>query len=258
MSNTTLPGKIITGPAIPWGLRLHLTLILKPREMNNVRHNLFERTHKILSRMVFDAGMYIQQTDFSCPEQSRPVIIRMEDSINFYRYHIIYEDALIYNSIVHAAPYIVALIENANARDLRMTNTLNEKMNGYDSLCIKQSFESFGVEIREMYFSYTSAVLQHIHTENTVINDILFSHFSDKQLVDIEMKLVRQMFAPENNWYARHIMNWITRPEIISWINGISANGYSNEVEQLLTRTKPAVPEERWQVSSQNFSMQEA
>ena len=227
--------------------------------MNHVRHNLFERTHKILSRMVFDAGINIQQTDFSCPKQSKPVIIRMEDSINFFRYHIIYEDALIYNSIVHTAPYIVALIENANARDLRLTNTLTDKMNEYNRLSIKQSFDSFGDEIRAMYFSYTSAVLQHIHTENTVINDILFSHFSDRQLVDIEMKLVRQMFAPEHNWYARHIMNWITRPEIVSWINGISANGYSkNEIEQLLTTTKPAVPADGWELISQGFSMQEA
>ena len=226
--------------------------------MNNVRHNLFERTHKILSRMVFDAGMYLQQTEFSCPERSKPGIIRMEDSIHFFRYHIIHEDALIYNSIVNAAPYIVALMEKANARDLRMTTALIEKLNEYSSLCIKQSFESFGDEIRAMYFSYTTAVLQHIHTENRVINDILFSLFSDGQLVDIEMKLVRQMFAPENNWYARHIMNWTTGPEIISWINGISANGYSNEVEQLLTTTKPTIPAERWQVISQRFSMQEA
>lgn len=226
--------------------------------MNNIRHNLFERTHKILSRMVFDAGMYLQQTEFSCQNQAEPVILRMEDSIDSFRYHIIHEDALIYNSIVHAAPYIVALMEKANARDLRMTTTLNEKLNEYNSLCIKQSFENFGDEIRAMYFSYTTAVLQHIHTENKVINDILFSLFSDEQLVDIEMKLVRQMFAPENNWYARHIMNWITGPEIISWINGISANGYSNEVEQLLATTKPAIPSERWQVISQNFSMQVA
>ena len=226
--------------------------------MNNVRHNLFERTHKILSRMVFDAGMYLQQTEFSCPKQSTPAIIRMEDSIHFFRYHIIHEDALIYNSIVHSAPYIVALMEKANARDLRMTNTLNEKLNEYNSFCIKQSFENFGDEIRAMYFSYTTAVLQHIHTENKVINDILFSLFNDRQLVDIEMKLVRQMFAPENNWYARHIMNWITRPEIKSWINEISANGYLNEIEQLLATTKPTIASERWQVISQNFSVQEA
>jgi hypothetical protein len=226
--------------------------------MNNVRHNLFERTHKILSRMVFDAGMYLQQTEFSCPERSKPGIIRMEDSIHFFRYHIIHEDALIYNSIVNAAPYIVALMEKANARDLRMTTTLTEKLKEYNTLCIKQSFESFGDEIRAMYFSYTTAVLQHIHAENRVINDILFSLFNDAQLVDIEMKLVRQMFAPENNWYARHTMTWITGPEIISWISGISANGYSNEVEQLLATTKPAIPAERWQVIAQNFSMQEA
>lgn len=226
--------------------------------MNNERHNLFETTHKILSRMVFDAGMYLQQTEFSCPKQSNAAIIRMEDSIHFFRYHIIHEDALIYNSIIHAAPYIVALMEKANANDLRMTNTLNERLNEYDSLCIKQSFESFGDEIRAQYFSYTTAVLQHIHTENKVINDILFSLFSDGELVDIEMKLVRQMFAPENTWYARHIMNWITAPEIISWINGITANGYSDEVEELLKTTKPAIPQERWQVISQSFSMQEA
>lgn len=226
--------------------------------MNNERHNLFETTHKILSRMVFDAGMYLQQTEFSCPKQSNAAIIRMEDSIHFFRYHIIHEDALIYNSIIHAAPYIVALMEKANANDLRMTNTLNERLNEYDSLCIKQSFESFGDEIRAQYFSYTTAVLQHIHTENKVINDILFSLFSDGELVDIEMKLVRQMFAPENTWYARHIMNWITAPEIISWINGITANGYSDEVEELLKTTKLAIPQERWQVISQSFSMQEA
>lgn len=226
--------------------------------MNNERHNLFERTHKILSRMVFDAGMYLQQTEFSSPKQSKPVIIRMQDSIHFFRYHIIHEDALIYNSIVNAAPYIVALMEKANAKDLKMTTILNEKLNDYNSLCIKQSFESFGDEIRAMYFSYTTAVLQHIHNENKVINDILFSLFRDEQLLNIEMKLVRQMFAPENNWYARHIMNWITGPETISWIKVISANGYSNEAEQLLTTTKPALAADCWQVISQNFSMQGA
>jgi len=226
--------------------------------MKNSRHNLFERTHKTLGRMVFDAGMYIQQTEFSCPNQSKPVIIRMEDSIHFFRYHIIHEDALIYHSIVHAAPYIVAMMEIVNAKDLRLANTVNEKLNEYNSLCLKQSFDSFGDEIRTMYFSFTTAALQHIHNENKVINDILFSLFSDRQLVDMEMKLVRQMFAPENSCYARHIMKWITAPEIISWINGISAYGYSNEAEELLKTAKPTIPVERWQMISENVLMERA
>lgn len=226
--------------------------------MKNDRHNMFERTHKTLGRMVFDAGMYIQQTEFSCPKQSKPVIVRMEDSIHFFRYHIIHEDALIYHSIVHAAPYIVAMMEIANAKDLRMINTVKEKLNEYNSLCMKQSFDGFGDEIRALYFSFTAAVLQHIHTENKVINDILFSLFSNGQLVDMEMTLVRQMSAQENNWYARHIMNWITTPEIISWINGISEYGYSNEAEELLKTAKPAIPVERWQTSSENVSMERA
>ena len=226
--------------------------------MKNDRHNLFERTHKTLGRMVFDAGRNVQQTEFSCTKQSKPVIIQIEDSIHFFRYHIIHEDALIYNSIVHAAPYIVAMMELANAKDLRMTNTVNEKLNEYDSLCMKQSLDGFGDEIRAMYFSFTAAVLQHIHTENKVINDILYSLFSDGQLIEMEMKLAKQMFAPENNWYARHMMNWITGPEIISWINGISAYGYSNDAGELLKKVKPAIPAEKWLMVTNNFSMERA
>jgi len=226
--------------------------------MKNDRHNLFERTHKTLGRMIFNAGMDVQQTEFSCPDQSRPVILRMEDSIHFFRYHIIQEDALIYNSIVHAAPYIVAMMELSNAKDLRMTNTVNEKLNEYDSLCLKQSLDDFGDEIRAMYFSFTTAVLQHIHIENKVINDILCSLFSDAQLVGMEMKLAKQMSVPENNWYGRHMMNWITGPEIISWINRISAYGYSNEAESILKTFKCAVPAERWLLISENVSMERA
>jgi hypothetical protein len=70
--------------------------------------------------------------------------------------------------------------------------------------------------------------------------------------VEIEMKLVKHMFAAENNWYARHIMKWLTAPEIVSWINGISAQGYSSEVEELLKTAKPAISVERWQTISEN------
>jgi hemerythrin-like domain-containing protein len=226
--------------------------------MKKERYNLFERVHKTLTRMVFDTGMKIQHTEFACQKESFPVIDRMEDSIRFFRYHIMHEDSVIYDSIVHAAPYIVATMELTNAKDLKLTHMINEKLDDYENLCMNKSYAGFGAEIRTLYFSFTSAVLQHIHNENHVITDILNSLYDDGGLAQMEMNLVRQMLATGNNWYLSQVLAWLTDDEIVSWLNWISTFTNTTDTGELLETARPSIPAERWLMLSEILSVQRA
>lgn len=226
--------------------------------MKKERYNLFERVHKSLTRMVFDTGMKIQHTEFACQKQSFPVIGSMDESIRFFRYHVMHEDAVIYDSIVHAAPYIVATMELTNAKDLKLAYTIKEKLDEYENLCMKKSFAGFGAEIRAMYFSFTSAVLHHIHNENHVIRDILLSLYDDRQLAAMEINLVRQMLATDNNWYLCQVLTWLTDDEILSWLGWINNFANPTETGELLKTARPSIPAERWLMLSENISVQRA
>jgi hemerythrin-like domain-containing protein len=217
------------------------------------RYNIFKRTHKGLRSMLFDAGTRIQQTDFTKAKQADDAIESVKQTTRSFLYHLGKEDNVLYLSVVLYAPYIVAMIEQTNAKDEKLARSIDQIIESYKNLETKSEMISFGLKLQAAFFEFTAAVLQHMNKEETVINELLWSNYTNKQLVALEVEMLKQSTPDACTWYTGKILKQLSNTEIIVWVNGIAELASSAIIEKLINTTQRVLPIDRWQMIRGKF-----
>jgi hemerythrin-like domain-containing protein len=204
--------------------------------------------------MLFDAGARIQQTDFTKSKQAEAAIEIVKQTTRSFLYHLSKEDSILYHSVVLYAPYIVAMIEQTNAKDEKLAKAVDQVIDRYKELTTKNEVTSFGVQLQAAFFEFTAAVLQHMNKEETVVNELLWSNYTDKQLVVLEVEMLKQSTPEACTWYTGKILKELSNAEILIWINGIAEHASSTIIEKLISTTQRVLPIDRWQMIRGKFS----
>ena len=217
------------------------------------RYNIFKRTHKGLRSMLFEAGAMIQQSDFTKAKEAYAAIDVAKQTTRSFLYHLGKEDSMLYHSVVLYAPYIVAMIEQTNAKDERLARSIDTIVENYKGLTTKNEMIIFGHRLQAIFFEFTAAVLQHMNKEETVINELLWANYTDRQLVILEVEMLKQSTPEACTWYTGKILKELSNSEIIIWINGIAEHASPGIIEKLINTTQRVLPVDRWQMIRGKF-----
>jgi hemerythrin-like domain-containing protein len=219
------------------------------------RYNIFKRTHKGLRSIFFDAGAKIQQTDFTKNKQADAVIDVIKQSTRSFLFHLSKEDNIIYHSVVLYAPYIVAMIEQTNIKDEALARSIDKIIDQYKELNTKKEKIAFGQELQAVFFEFTAAVLQHMNKEETVINEILWSNQTDRQLIGMEVEMMKQATSSDCTWYTGKILKELSNREILVWVDSIKEHATPFMLKKLISTARIVLPIDRWQMIRGKFML---
>jgi hemerythrin-like domain-containing protein len=203
--------------------------------------------------MLFDAGAKIQQTDFTKSKQVNAAIDVIKQSTRSFLYHLSKEDKIIYHSVVLYAPYIVAMIEQTNLKDQALAESIDKIIDQQENLDTKKEMIDFGHQLQAAFFEFTAAVLQHMNKEETVINEILWSNYSDTQLVGMEVEIMKQATSSDCTWYTGKILKVLSNREILLWIDIIKEHASPFMIKKLISTARIVLPIDRWQMIRGKF-----
>ena len=219
------------------------------------RYNIFRRTHKGLRSMLFDAGAKLQQTDFTKSKQASAAVDAIKQSTRSFLYHLSKEDKVIYHSVVLYAPYIVAMIEQINLKDQALAESIDKIIDQQSEQDTKTEMIAFGHQLQAVFFEFTAAVLQHMSKEETVINEILWSNYSDTQLVGMEVEIMRQATSSDCTWYTGKILKVLSNREILMWVDIIKEHASPFMLKKLISTARIVLPIDRWQMIRGKFML---
>ena len=219
------------------------------------RYNIFKRTHKGLRSMLFDAGARIQQTDFTKNKQANAAIEMVKQSTRSFLYHLSKEDKIIYHSVVLYAPYIIAMVEQTNLKDQALAESIDNLIDQQREQDTKKDKIAFGHQLQAVFFEFTAAVLQHMNKEETVINEILWSNYSDRQLVGMEVEMMKQATTSDSNWYTGKIMKELSNREILLWVDIVKEHASPFMLKKLISTARIVLPIDRWQMIRGKFML---
>src|SRR6185503_3728708 len=195
----------------------------------------------------------IQQTDFTKGKEAAAAIEVAKQSTRSFLYHLNKEDNVLYHSVILYAPYIIAMIEQTNVKDENLARSVDTIIEGYQNTVTRNDMASFGVQLQAAFFEFTAAVLQHMNKEETVLNELLWANYTDKQLVILEVEMLKQSTPEACTWYTGKILKELSNTEILVWINGIAEHASSNIIEKLINTTQRVLPIDRWQMIRGKF-----
>ena len=217
------------------------------------RYNIFKRTHKGLRSMLFDAGARIQQTDFSKSKQAIAAMDAIKQSTRSFLYHLSKEDNMVYHSVVLHAPYIVAMIEQTNIKDEALARSITSMIDQYKDLNTKKEIIAFGHQLQAAFFEFTAAVLQHMSKEETVVNELLWSNYTDRELIGMEVEMMKQATSSDCNWYTGKILKELSNREILVWVDSIKEHATPFMLKKLISTARIVLPIDRWQMIRGKF-----
>jgi hypothetical protein len=171
--------------------------------MKTLRYNIYSKVHKQTRTMLLDAGIKMQRTDFSKPEEVRKTITGIRQVIVSFENHIKTEETLILHPLASITPYMVALVERTNQKNLLQARSIGRQLDQYAQLRTYTERLSYGMDLQVAFFEFTAAVLQQMNKEQTVINDLLWANYSDEQLMAIEAARVQKSAPQESLIYIR-------------------------------------------------------
>jgi len=219
------------------------------------RYNIFKRTHKGLRSMLFDAGARIQQTDFTRSKQANAAIETVKQSTRSFLYHLNKEDKIIYHSVVLHAPYIIAMIEQTNSKDQALAESIDKIIDQQREQDTKKEKIAFGHQLQAAFFEFTAAVLQHMNKEETVINEILWSNYTDRQLIGMEVEMMKQAASSDCTWYTGKILKELSNREILVWVDSIKEHATPFMLKKLISTARFVLPIDRWQMIRGKFML---
>lgn len=198
--------------------------------MKTIRHNIYEKLHRNLRTNILAAGMKLNATDFANKKAGCETLDLLKKVFDDLQEYVRNADHIILHKLVGMAPYVVALSERANEKNLRMAISLKEEAKKYSVINNETDLVMFGEEFTIAFFEFTASVLQNLNKEASVINELLWSAFDDEELMKLESELrgedviemVKELSRPEaqKNGKSSQYVKQKTNTDMFDWLAG--------------------------------------
>jgi Hemerythrin HHE cation binding domain len=214
--------------------------------MKKLRLNLFNQVHKGLRALLYDTALSIQHTDFSQEAQAKATFRKVEKVLWLFEGHATIEDSKVFPLLNDVAPDVVDDFEQQHETDHKLGHNLQNTIVAYDFATTDTDRVHAGVHLQRAFDEFTAFNLQHMNREETTINELLWKHYSEEQLLALQHGIVSSIPPDKNEWYSRWMIKGINDPEMIGWLQKVQQTAPPPVFKGLCAMAEQELPAERW------------
>ncbi|GAB3712287.1 hypothetical protein GCM10027592_50640 [Spirosoma flavus] len=210
--------------------------------MQDQRYNVFNQIHKGLRGMLYDTAIRLQQTDFTSSE-AIATIDQLEQALHFFDEHAENEDQFILPHIRKHDAQLIDELEKDHDVDHQLTQTLFASIQEWRQATDAAQKGAIGQRILLAFNEFIAFNLYHMNKEETVLIDLLWKHYTDGEIFQMEEQIIHsipiQTLMVESRWMMRSISD----PEVIGWLSGVKQGAPAevfNNFLQMATEELPA------------------
>jgi len=189
------------------------------------RYNEFNLIHKALRAMLYDTALTLQQTYFADSNEAEKVLDKVEDVLFLFEHHAHHEDSFILPAVAKYEPALVDEFEKEHETDLKLSSNLKNLLNIYRNVNFTAEMIAMGSAISKAFVEFMIFNLEHMAKEEMLLNSVMWQHYTDEQLIDINRRLVATIPADEMALASGWMMRGINFADAISWLNAVRSSG---------------------------------
>ncbi|GAB2685301.1 hypothetical protein GCM10027037_03480 [Mucilaginibacter koreensis] len=219
--------------------------------MNTPRFNVFNQIHKGLRALLFDTVMQLQQTDLTNIEKSAPAIAQVELLLDLFDAHAYHEDSCILNAAEQHAPAVIKSFESEHETDLELARQLRATVAAY-----KVATDTFSAG-NNIYYALNDFVafnLKHMNKEEQLLNSVLWQHYTDAEILDMERNIQQCIEPQKMNVYFEWMIKGMNDVELRMWLTAVKSEAPDFVLAGLLQACAHHLPEHRWLALEQQIS----
>ncbi len=209
------------------------------------RYNVFNNIHKGLRHMLFQAQIDVQKTDFAATT-AYATIASLEHVLECYDTHADHEDHFILDNIASKESAITEELEKDHVVDHQLSNNLRSQIATYKAATDVDDKAAAGQEIFYALNEFIAFNLYHMNKEERVLLPLLWKHFTDGEILEMEHKIVASIPPPVLMAESRWMMRSINNGEISAWMTGIKMGAPEPVYNMFVQMAQEELPQARF------------
>lgn len=176
--------------------------------MKKERYNVYERAHGKLRSQLLDAGLVVQCTSFEKTGKANLAFIKIEEvggAINQY----LVQSNKILESVFSFAPYIIMEAEKDKTSIKTLVSKTMDVKDQYSKALTQSLKKKLGVAAQQLFFELTAAMLRMMNREEVIINDLLWSVFTEQEVAELKKKVTTPVIEIDPVLQSENIKNEI-------------------------------------------------
>ncbi|MEJ7682318.1 MAG: hemerythrin domain-containing protein [Segetibacter sp.] len=177
----------------------------------------------------------------------------LEEVVLLFEGHAHAEDTLVFPMLNEVAPKLVTEFEKQHIQDHQLGEELETAIDQLKAAGSRVEKMKAGIQIQLAFTEFVAFNLSHMNQEETIINEKLWAHYSDDELMAIQQKVVATVSPEKNAKYGYWMLKGLSQNEIIGWYREIKENAPPFVLAQMLKLAKSVLPQDKYRVLSESF-----
>jgi len=218
------------------------------------RYNIFFPIHKGLRAMLYETAIQLQQTSFTDAEEAAEAIEQVKTVVRLFESHADKEDNYVFPSIAAYEPSVVAAFEQEHVEDHALGESLEKWLTAFTYAVSPSAKQTIGEELTRAYIQFMVFNLKHMAKEETVISPILWRYYSDAELHEITLKIMKSVPPQEMMSFSRWMVKGLNNTEILYWLKGVKNTAPQPAFEALMSVAENELAPQRWSLVQESLT----
>ena len=215
------------------------------------RYNSFNIIHKGLRAALYQTALQLQQSDFTDKDQTEDVLNKVREVVLLFDGHAHKEDHFILPMINEYEPSVVARFTTEHEEHEKLAIELNKAVEKVDTTTSVEKPVA-GRLLTESFVRFLVFNLEHMASEEDIINKILWRYYSDDEIKAVVSQISQSTAPWMQDFYAKWMLRGINNSEAVAWIKAIKNGSSPIEFQSILQKAEQELPWRRFQRISQS------
>ena len=212
------------------------------------RYNMFHQIHKGLSALLYETALKLQQSDFWHLEEAEDCIERINEVMALFQKHADSEDSVIFPAIEKYEPSIADAFTKEHVEDHKLSGKLQASLLAYKAAPTINEKIAASAQIHTAYTRFLVFNLEHMAKEEEVLNPLLWRYYSDKDLLELTQRIVRNIAHDKLERYNSWMMRGLNNQEITAWLKEVERHAPEEVFQSLFVTAEKELPQRRFRV----------
>ena len=210
------------------------------------RYDAFKQIHKGLRALLYDTALYLQHTDFSSYEEADLAFDKLESVLKAFHLHAEHEEGYLLAACGLVNPILVKEFESEHEKGEILSHRLRSLVMVFKYATCTSSRLEAGDAICKAFNEFIAFSLYHMNKEEEKLNDTLWSHYKDEEIIAIQKKLVESIPNADLQFAHSWMLKGNSNGEVIIWLRTVKNSAPDFVFKGLMNLAESILPEERW------------
>ena len=210
------------------------------------RFNSFNQIHKGLRAALYQTAIALQQADFTNEAEADEILSQVKEVVMLFDEHAHKEDEFILPAIQPYEPSVVDAFEQEHETDLALSRKLTAAVDQFFSLMKAEDRAQAGRQINVDFVAYMVFNLQHMAREEDILNQILWRYYSDKEILQIQQRIVQSVRPWHQDFYSKWMLRGINNSEAAGWLRAVERSAPEVVYQTLFNKAKQELSKARF------------